>query len=218
MSRLERFQTREAQNLRSLPSSSYDYGTFRVGVSIQRHYRVNINGRDYSVPFCLIGKRVNIKTTASTVEIYHDSALVAVHPRKDATPDDDAPVIDPEHMPPNHQAMWQQSPDALIEHAEGYTPNLGRFVTLHLEKNGNPRATFNMLKRLLETAHVHGKVAIDTACSEAIRRSQIDADSLRQILARGQTSSKRHDPGPSSTPSGNIRGANYYAEDDDNAA
>ncbi|MFV0292952.1 MAG: hypothetical protein ACK5II_06960 [Paracoccus sp. (in: a-proteobacteria)] len=91
-------------------------------------------------------------------------------------------------------------------------------MALHLEKNGNPRATYNMLKRLLETASVHGKPSIDAAFAEAIRRNQIDAESLRQILARGPNRPRRKDPGPSSAPSGNIRGADYYCEDDDNAA
>ena len=73
-------------------------------------------------------------------------------------------------------------------------------------------------KSLLETAHVHGKAVIEAACAEAIRRSQIDPDTLRQILARGRSSPKRHKPGRSSPPSGNIRGAGYYSEDDDDAA
>ena len=218
MSRAERFEAREAHCLRPLPDTAYDYGAYKVGVKIQRHYRVNVEGRDYSVPHQLIGEAVNIKATAATVEIYHDSSLIAVHARKDATPDDDAPVINPAHMPENHRAMWLQTPDALKEHATRYTPNLGRFVALHLEKNGNPRATYNMLKRLLETASVHGKPSIDAACAEAIRRNQIDAESLRQILARGANRPRRNDPGPSSAASGNIRGANYYSEDDDNAA
>lgn len=111
---------------------------------------MNVDGRDYSVPYRLIGEAVSIKTTAATVEIYHDSSLVAVHSRRIVTPHDDAPVIDPAHMPENHRAMWYQNPDALIDRATSYSPSLGRFVSLHLENHGNPRATYNMLKRLLE--------------------------------------------------------------------
>lgn len=218
MSRIERFEAREAGLLRQLPQTTYDYGVFRVSIKVQRHYHVNVEGRDYSVPHNLIGKEVNIKTTAATVEIYHDSSLVAVHARRLVTPQDDAAVSDPAHMPENHRAMWRQYPDALIEHATSYTPNLGQFVALHLDKNGNPRATYNMLKRLLETANLHGRATIDAACHEAIRRNQIDADTLRQILARGPIRPKRHDPKSSCSPSGNIRGAGYYSEDDEDAA
>lgn len=218
MSRIDRYEAREAHCLRRLPDAAYDYGAYKVGVKIQRNYRVNVEGRDYSVPHKLIGEAVNIKTTATTVEIYHDSSLIVVHARKDATPQDDAPIVDPAHMPENHRAIWRQNPDGLIEHATSYTPNLGRFVALHLEKNGNPRATYNMLKSLLETAHVYGKTTIDAACTKAICRGQIDPATLRQILAQSRSGPKRHDPGPSSTPTGNIRGADYYAEDDDNAA
>ncbi len=218
MSRTERFEAREAAELQPLPEKPYDYGTWKAGIKIQRHYRVNVEGRDYSVPYRLIGEAVSIKTTAATVEIYHDSSLVAVHARRIVTAQDDAPVIDPAHMPENHRAMWRQNPDALIERATSYSPTLGRFVSLHLEINGNPRATHNMLGRLLEVGSVHGKATINAACVEAIRRNQVNADTLRQILDRGPRKPSRHEPGPSQPPTDNIRGAGYYAEDDDDAA
>lgn len=161
---------------------------------------------------------MSIKTTSATVEIYHDSSLVAVHTRRIVTPQDDAPVTDPAHMPENHRAMWRQNPDALIERATSYSANLGRFISLHLEINGNLRATYNMLKRLLEIGPVHGKSTINAACIEAIRRNQINADTLRQILDRGPRKPQRSEPGPSQQPTDNIRGAGYYAEDDDDAA
>lgn len=105
MSRADRFEARESEQLRILPEVPYDYGTWKPGVKVQRHYHVNVDGRDYSVPYRLIGEAVSIKTTAATVEIYHDSSLVAVHSRRIVTPQDDAPVIDPAHMPENHRAM-----------------------------------------------------------------------------------------------------------------
>ncbi|MDQ7263893.1 DDE-type integrase/transposase/recombinase [Paracoccus sp. PS-1] len=218
MSRTERFEAREAAELRPLPETPYDYGTWKASIKVQRHYHVNVDGRDYSVPYRLIGEDVSIKTTAATVEIYHDSSLVAVHARRIVTPQDDAPVIDPAHMPENHRAMWRQNPDALIERATSYSPTLARFVSLHLEVNGNPRATHNMLGRLLEVGSVHGKAAIDAACVEAIRRNRVNADTLRQILDRGPRKPPRREPGPSQPPTDNIRGPGYYAEDDDDAA
>lgn len=218
MSRTDRFKIREASHLRGLPGTPYDYGTWKPGIKVQRHYHVNVDGRDYSVPFRLIGEAVSIKTTSATVEIYHDSSLVAVHTRRIVTPQDDAPVTDPAHMPENHRAMWRQNPDALIERATSYSANLGRFISLHLEINGNPRATYNMLKRLLEIGPVHGKSTIDAACIEAIRRNQVNADTLRQILDRGPRKPQRSEPVPSQPPTDNIRGAGYYAEDDDDAA
>ncbi len=216
-SRIVRFESREAQCLRQLPETAYDYGVWKVGVKVQRHYHVPVDGRDYSVPFTLIGEPVNIKSTPATVEIYHDSSLVAIHVYRAVTPDDDAPVTDPSHMPKNHRAMWQTNPENLIEQGAKYSPNFGKFVALHLEKNGNPRATYNMLKRILETAAFHGKSIIDAACGESIRRNQIDPDTLRQVIARGPKRSKRHEIKSSKIPSTNIRGAGYYAEGDDDA-
>ncbi|WP_371257445.1 hypothetical protein [Paracoccus sp. J55] len=66
----ERFEAREAAELRPLPEAPYDYGAWKAGIKFQRHYRVNVDGRDYSVPYRLIGEAVSIKTTAATVKIY----------------------------------------------------------------------------------------------------------------------------------------------------
>ncbi|RWR04623.1 transposase [Sinirhodobacter populi] len=217
MSRNERFLTREMSCLRPLPNTSYDYGNWHPGIRIQRHYHVNVEGRDYSVPSHLIGEMVSIKAMAATIEIYHDSTLVAVHPRRAVTPTDDTPITDPAHMPENHRAIWRQNPDALIARASDYSLSLGRFVCKHLEVNTTPRATYNMLKRLLEVAPVYGKTTIDAACVEALRRDQINADALWQILDRGPKKLPRPEPQPAPTPSENIRGAGYYSEDDDAA-
>ncbi|WP_313349154.1 Mu transposase domain-containing protein [Paracoccus sp. (in: a-proteobacteria)] len=218
MSRADRFEAREAKQLQILPTAHYDYGTWKPCIKVQRHYHVHVDGRDYSVPYRLIGEAVSIKATATTIEIHHDSSLVAVHARQSVTPQDDSHVTDPAHMPGNHQAMWRQNPDALIAQASSYSSNLGCFVTRHLDINGNPRATYNMLRRLLEVGSVHGKATIDAACVEAIQRNQINADTLRQILDRGPRKPPRHEPEPSQPPTGNIRGAGYYAEDDSDAA
>ena len=60
-------------------------------------------------------------------------------------------------------------------------------------------------------------LTIDAACAEVLRRDQINADALRQILDRGPKKLPRPEPQPAPTPTENIRGAGYYSEDDDAA-
>jgi hypothetical protein len=120
-------------------------------------------------------------------------------------------------MPENHRAIWRQNPDALIARATDYSPCLGRLVCRHPEVNSNPRATYSMLKRLLEVAPVYGRTTIDAACAEVLRRDQINANALRQILDRGPKKLPRPEPHQAPPPSENIRGAGYYSEEDDAA-
>lgn len=51
MSRTEQFEAREAAELRPLPEVPYDYSTWKAGIKVQRHYRVNVEGRDYNLPW-----------------------------------------------------------------------------------------------------------------------------------------------------------------------
>jgi hypothetical protein len=74
-----------------------------------------------------------------------------------------------------------------------------------------------MLKRLLEVAPVYGRTTIDAACAEVLRRDQINANALRQILDRGPKKLPRPEPHQAPPPSENIRGAGYYSEEDDAA-
>lgn len=217
-SRKERFHAREARSLRPLPSTRYEYGSWSVGIKVPVHYHVVADGREYSVPYALIGKAVNVKITASTVEIFAESQMLAVHVRRPVTLTDDGPVTDSAHMPPNHRAMRLQTAEGIIEHANEIGEAVGAFAEMHLELHSNPRATFSMLKRLYGQISIYGKKGIDAACAEAIRRNQIDADCVRRILARRPNLVDRAEPHPPVPPSGNIRGAAYYAEGSDDAA
>ncbi|MFT4015160.1 MAG: hypothetical protein QM682_17590 [Paracoccus sp. (in: a-proteobacteria)] len=62
-----------------------------------------------------------------------------------------------------------------------------------------------MLKRLLGVAPVYRKTAIDAACAEALRRDQINADALRQILDRGPKKLPRPEPQPRNTVRKHLR-------------
>lgn len=54
---------------------------------------VVFEGRTYSVPFALLGRRVEIRGGAHDVQVIHDAAIVATHPRATA----ERIVLDPAH-------------------------------------------------------------------------------------------------------------------------
>jgi hypothetical protein len=52
-----------------------------LSARVDRYARVSVRQCRYSVPARLIGRQVRVRLSASQVEIYHGSAVVATHPR-----------------------------------------------------------------------------------------------------------------------------------------
>ncbi|MGQ0529037.1 MAG: Mu transposase domain-containing protein [Panacagrimonas sp.] len=55
--------------MRALPASPYEYATWKKA-KVHLDYHVEIERRYYSVPHALIGKTVDVRLTASGVEIF----------------------------------------------------------------------------------------------------------------------------------------------------
>jgi transposase len=66
--------------LRPLPGEGFDTGTV-LWPRADKFARISVGKCRYSVPARLIGAKVRIKLTASELEVYESSQLVAVHPR-----------------------------------------------------------------------------------------------------------------------------------------
>jgi len=64
-------------------------------------YHVEVDRHYYSVPYQLVGEKLESRGTASTVEIFHQGKRVALHARS-FTPYHHSTV--PEHRPKSHQA------------------------------------------------------------------------------------------------------------------
>lgn len=60
---------------------------------VQRDCTVGFEGRRYSVPFALLGRRVEVRGCARVVQVVSDGAVVAEHPRRSR----ERILIDPAH-------------------------------------------------------------------------------------------------------------------------
>src|SRR5262249_6998852 len=79
-SRASAFESLARPLLRPLPTRRYELGVWaRAKVHID--YHVAFEHRFYSVPVALVGARVELRATPSTVEIFSRGERVASHPR-----------------------------------------------------------------------------------------------------------------------------------------
>ena len=207
-SRWQIFKEEEFVTLSPLPATRYEFGLWQVGLTVPLHYHVYVDGLGYSVPSRFIGQQVNVKATAKSVEIYAHGVPVAVHQRSNPT---SGRVTDPDHLPPHHQAMTSFSKDTVIRFSESLSPVVAAFVKAHLDLHKNVKAAGTMVRKLSRKIQLHGRLAVEAALSEALKRGQINAMAVYSILERRNGDYHTDLPSPAA-PSGNIRGADYYSD------
>jgi transposase len=79
-SRAELYQTIDKPALQPLPTAPFLFAEWKKA-HVNLDYHVELEGHYYSTPYQLVGKEVEIRYTAGTVEILHRGKRVASHAR-----------------------------------------------------------------------------------------------------------------------------------------
>ena len=64
--------------LRPLPATPFEYGEWKVA-RVNIDYHIELHAHYYSVPFALVHETVDLRWTATTVEIFHRGERLATH-------------------------------------------------------------------------------------------------------------------------------------------
>jgi len=102
--RRSRFEQFEWATLKPLPPRAYEFGEWRKA-KVHPDYHIEVARAYYSVPYRLIGERVDVRLTARAVEIFHAGHLVGTHRRSSRA----GPAPHPSRAPPR-QAHRRQRP------------------------------------------------------------------------------------------------------------
>lgn len=209
-SRRQIFDQLERPSLHPLPATRYEYGEWKIGNTVPRHYHILANGVEYSVPPRLIGTKVNIKSTTHAIEIYSDGKPVAVH---DRSLTDTGRCTDISHLPPNHRSMSSYKRESVLRQANRLGLITETFVKKHIETHKNVKAAGDMCHNFERKMRQHGREKVEAAIAEAGERGQLNATAVYRILERGSKSYAASSLPKPAPPSGNVRGANYYHSD-----
>lgn len=211
-SRLTAFLEEEKDFLMPLPASLYETAVWSTA-TIQPDYLITVGNCKYSVPYEFIGKKVDIRATEKSIEVFYHNNRIASHVRRAYSPD---PVYIPEHMPENHRKYLGYNTQTFLEWGEtvGLSTRIvvNHFLSMHkVEQQG-----YKPCVSLMKLADRYGTDRIENACARAL--SYTPSPSLKNIAAilkNGQdkvtvenTSSKKTKE--ESIKYGITRGASYY--------
>ena len=198
--------------MKPLPADPFVFGEWKIKISVGRDYHIAYDGRYYSVPYTLVGKKVNAKVLREAVEIYLDGQRIAVHP-KVIEPGGSSTL--PEHRPRNHQAFAEAEPGEALAWATRMGEAIHRFAMADADRRRSPVLTAQLCQRLQTLVRQYSAERVQAACVRALDLNLITITSLRSLLARGLD----HVPastGPAANDDAslpaheNIRGASYY--------
>ena len=210
-SRLTAFLNEEKSFLKPLPATPYEPAVWSTA-TVQKDYLISDEKNKYSVPFDLIGEKVDIRTTRNTIEAFFHGARVASHPRSDQRLRD--PIVNPDHMPETHRKYLSYNDDAFLSWAAGIGSHIHAVVKSFLESGKASEQGYKACASLAKLADRYGHEKIENACERVLTyTAQPNIRNISTILKNRQESSRcapescKTDVG---TQYGITRGADYF--------
>ena len=206
-SRRELFETIEREALRPLPDTPFEYAEWK-SVKVHPDYHVEVDKAFYSVPYRLIGRRVEVRLSYRTVEIFYDHQRVASHVRSSQYA---GHVTVGEHMPKSHQRYANITPANLIAQAARIGVNAAILVERMMRERPHPEQGYRSAMGILALRRRYEQERLEAACERALAINAISYNSVHAILKSGLDRAKPAaepvSPAPAHT---NIRGGTYY--------
>jgi transposase len=206
-SRAELFGTVDRPALQPLPAERYSFAEWKQA-KVNIDYHVELERHLYSVPYSLVGRKVELRYTSTTVEVLHRGARVASH-RRSYQPGG-ATTIN-EHRPQSHQRHLSWTPSRLMEWAGKAGPATAAMAESILQSRRHPEQSYRSCLGLIRLGERFGQERLEAACTRALKFNARSYKSVRSILEAGLDRQQL-----SSAASGppllheNIRGAGYF--------
>lgn len=184
-SRRTLFERTEAACLSPLPAERYAVVEWQDGVLVPKDYHVPWRGDYYSVPHTLVGERVNIAASSSTLKAYTHSNLspVAIH---QIGTGNGANITDRAHMPEAHRLYAEDSPASLHEWAKTVGADVAiLFNAIAENRRISPPSAIRQMSRAKKLAREYGQDRLTSACRYANAVGTQTIDSIQSILKHG---------------------------------
>ena len=165
----------------------------------------------YSVPYEYIKKKVAVKVTDTTIEIFYNHNRIASHLRLKGRPGKYSTVT--EHMPEDHQKYLEWNGDRFRKWAEWIGINTYTVVNAILTSKRVEQQTYRSCMGLLKLTDKYPEAMLEAACNKALSYTASPSyKSIKNILVTGSVKqeSEVSDSKTTRKAHGITRGADYY--------
>jgi len=207
-SRRSMFEELDRPALRPLPARPYEYAEW-LGAKVNIDYHVEVDRHWYSVPYQLVGRRLDIRVTTGVVEVLHKGRRVASHPRSRKR---GSFTTLHEHMPESHRRHAEWTPGRIVAWAERTGPATAGLVAAIMAGRPHPEQGFRSCLGIMRLGRRYGEGRLEAAAARALAVRAHSYRSVESILKAGLDGA----PLPGAEPvvsiglHANVRGGAYY--------
>lgn len=201
--RLSRFEQRDKPLLSPLPIRPYQFAEWKTA-KVHPDYHIEVQRAYYSVPYRLIGQRVDVRLSSHSVEVFHRSKPVASHPR---AKDRGRRATTEDHRPPQHAAVITQSMERVLKQARAVGPATAEVLGRQAARRKHPEETLRSAQGILRLGRDFTPERLEAAC---IRALEIQSYSYRTVRTLLQTPPPEPSPATPDVTHENLRGPDYY--------
>jgi transposase len=210
-SRRDLFLRFDQPALRPLPAERFVYTEWRQA-RVNIDYHIDVEHHCYSVPHRLIHQAVEVRLSATTVEVFHRGARIWLH-RRSYQMGGFTTVA--EHMPHAHRAHLEWTPSRLIRWGATVGPQTATLVEQILASRPHPEQGYRSCLGLLRLTKQYGAARVEAASARAVA---VGARSYRHVAAMLKHGLDRVplDTAASASPRpahANVRGPAYYQQE-----
>ena len=197
--------------LMPLPSTPFELSSWKIA-TVAPNYHISVDKMNYSVPYEYIKRKVDVRMTRNTVEIFFDGNRICSHRRLYGRPNQYS--TNEEHMPKDHQKYIQWNGDRFIKWAEKIGVNAAMVVKAILSGYKVEQQGYKSCMGLLKLADKYTPDRLENACKRALSfTSRPSYKNIQVILSSGQD--KQEDQSGNEMTStdeqyGFTRGDSYY--------
>ena len=196
-----------------LPATPFESAVWSVA-KVPNDYLVSDGRNKYSVPYNLIGEKVDVRVTKNLVEVYYHGSRVASHRRLQTLQRD--PLVKLEHMAETHQKYLTYNEDDFKVWAMSVGPMTEHVVDFFLESGKAPEQGYKACASLTKLGKWYGKERLESACARvhaygttpSIRNISSILKSKQDVKAKTSTAQEQSSK---TACYGITRGASYFA-------
>ena len=186
------FEKLDRPAMRPLPARRYEIGEWKLhaGVNLDHH--------------------VDVRATATVVEVWRDRVRVASHERSYG-PKGTA-VTRPEHRPRAHREWGNWPPERLVGWAQTKGPKTAEVAAAILERGPHPESGRRACLGLMRLGERYGHARLEAACARALAIGSPTQRSVKAILKSGlEKVALAEEEEARTVVHENIRGGDYFA-------
>lgn len=211
-SRRELYESLDKPALKPLAGQRFCYGQWKLDVTVNIDYCVNIDFHNYSVPYQFQGEKMDARMGGMTVEIFRKGKRIASHLRSFRR---GGFTIAPEHMPKSHQQHLKWTPSRLIRWGDTIGANTSKLIETILNDRPHPEQGYRSCLGIIRLGQKYGEQRLENACARALWAGARSYKHVESILKNGLDQIAFNQPQDQPKQlyfvHDNVRGAQYYS-------